>query len=139
MRRRLFRLLPHTADLMLEVRAGDLPGLFSSCVLALFSLLVDRRTVRRTEVRTAEVAGETPEEQLFSLLREALLLFAAHKFLARNARVTIKGKRVTLAVEGEPLDFSRHCVNREIKAVTAHAMRVTESPGGCLARFVLDV
>ncbi len=44
-----------------------------------------------------------------------------------------------LVAEGEPLDFSRHYVNREIKAVTAHAMRVTESPGGFLARFVVDV
>jgi SHS2 domain-containing protein len=54
MKRHRFRLLPHTADLMLEVRGGDLPGLFSSCVLALFSLVVDRRTVRKAEDRTAE-------------------------------------------------------------------------------------
>ena len=139
MRRKRFRLLPHTADLMLEVRAGDLPGLFSSCVLALFSLLVDRRTVRGTEVRTAEVAADTPEEQLFFLLREGFLLFAAHKLLVRTARVTIQGKRVTLTVAGEPLDLSRHFIGREIKAVTAHAMVVKKSPGGCLARFVVDV
>lgn len=124
---------------MLEVRGGDLPGLFSSCVLALFSLLVDRRTVRGTEVRTAEVTGDTPEEQLFFLLREGFLLFAVHKLLVRSAHVTIKGKRVRLAVAGEPLDRSRHFVGREIKAVTAHAMVVEKSPGGCLARFVVDV
>jgi SHS2 domain-containing protein len=124
---------------MLEVRAGDLPGLFSSCVLALFSLLVDRRTVRGTEVRTAEVTGNTPEEQLFFLLREGFLLFAAHKLLVRTARVTIQGKRVTLGVAGEPLDLSRHFVGREIKAVTAHAMVVEKSPGGYIARFVVDV
>ena len=139
MRRPPFRLLPHTADLMLEVRAGDLPGLFTSCVLALFSLLVDRRTVRGEEVRTATVRGDTAEEQLVSLLRAAFLLFAAHTFLVRTAHVTIEGKQVTLTVAGEPLDPPRHRIVREIKAVTAHAVSVGKSRGGWFARFVLDV
>jgi len=123
----------------MEVRGEDLPGLFSSCVLALFSLLVDRRTVREAEARSAEVTGDTVEEQFFSLLREAFQLFAAQTFLARTAHVTIEGKQVMLTVTGEPLDSSRHTVLREIKAVTAHAMVVERSPGGYLARFVVDV
>jgi SHS2 domain-containing protein len=124
---------------MMEVRGEDLPGLFSSCVLALFSLLVDRRTVREAEARSAEVTGDTVEEQFFFLLRESFQLFAAHTFLARTAHVTIDGRRVMLTVTGEPLDSSRHTVLREIKAVTAHAMVVERSPGGYLARFVVDV
>lgn len=124
---------------MLEVRGEDLPELFSSCVLALFSLLVDRRTVREAEMRSVEVTGDAVEERFYSLLREAFLLFAAHEFLARTARVTMEGKRVMLTVTGEPLDSSRHTVIREIKAVTAHAMAVERSPGGFLARFVVDV
>jgi len=124
---------------MMEVRGEDLPGLFSSCVLALFSLLVDRRTVREVEARSAEVTGDTVEGQFFFLLREAFQLFAAQTFLARTAHVTIEGKQVMLTVTGEPLDSSRHTVLREIKAVTAHAMVVERSPGGYLARFVVDV
>jgi len=123
----------------MEVRGEDLPGLFSSCVLALFSLLVDRRTVREVEARSAEVTGDTVEGQFFFLLREAFQLFAAQTFLARTAHVTIEGKQVMLTVTGEPLDSSRHTVLREIKAVTAHAMVVERSPGGFLARFVVDV
>jgi SHS2 domain-containing protein len=124
---------------MIEVRGEDLPQLFSSCILALFSLLVDRRTVREAEARSAEVTGDTVEEQFFSLLREVFLLFAVHKFLARTAHVRIEGKRVMLTVTGEPLDSSRHTILREIKAVTAHAMVVERSLGGYLARFVVDV
>ena len=123
----------------MEIRGEDLPELFSSCVLALFSLLVDRRTVREAEARSAEVTGDTVEEQFFFLLRESFQLFAAHTFLARTAHVTIEGKRVMLTVTGEPLDSSRHTVLREIKAVTAHAMVVERAPGGYLARFVVDV
>lgn len=139
MSRRRFRLLPHTADLMPEVRGADVPALFASCVLVLFSLLVDRRTVRGREVRVAEVAGDTAEDRLLALLRAAFLLFAAHTFLVRTAHVTIKGKQVTLTVTGETLDPARHRIVREIKAVTAHAIAVGRSRGGCFARFVLDV
>lgn len=139
MSRRRFRLLPHTADLMVEARGADLPALFASCVLALFSLLVDRRTVRGKEIRTEKVGGDTAEEQLLALLRAALLLFAVHTFLVRTAHVTIEGKQVTLTVTGEPLDPSRHLIVREIKAVTEHAVAVGRSRGGCFARFVLDV
>ena len=124
---------------MVEVRGVDLPDLFSSGVLALFSLLVDRRTVREAEVRSAGIAGDSVEEQLFFLLREALLLFVAHRFLARKAHVTINGRDVTLTVRGEPFDASRHAVNREIKAVTAHALAVERSSRGYFARFVVDV
>lgn len=123
----------------MEVRGVDLPDLFSGCVLALYSLLVDRRTVREAEVRSAEIAGDTAGEQLFFLLREALLLFAVHRFLARSAHVTIRGKQVILTVRGELLDASRHAVRREIKAVTAYALAVEISPEGSLARFVVDV
>lgn len=124
---------------MVEARGEDLPALFRSCVLALFSLLVDRRTVRGAEVRTVVAVGETAEEQLFSLLREALLLFSVQTFLARNAHVTIKEKRVALTLRGEPLDARRHSVSREIKAVTAHLLSVEGSAGEYRARFVVDV
>lgn len=136
---RRYRLLPHTADLMPEARGEDLPDLYASSVLTLFSLLVDRRTVRGGEVRTAEVSGDTPEERLLALLRTTFLLFAAHTFLVRTAHVTIKGKQVTLTVTGEPLDPSRHHIIREIKAVTAHAVAVGRSRGGWFSRFILDV
>ena len=95
--------------------------------------------MRGVEFRTAEAAGGTAEEQLFFLLREALQIFTVHRFVARTARVTIHRERVTLTVAGETYDSSRHLVDREIKAVTAHAMVVERSPRGYLARFVVDV
>lgn len=139
MRGRRFRLLPHTADLLVEARGRDLPDLFSSCVAALFSLITDRRRVRAAQTRTVEVSAKDPEDQLFLLLRGALLLFSADGFLARTTRVTIGGNAVILSVAGEPADFTRHAAGREIKAVTAHAMTVERTPEGVIARFVVDV
>jgi SHS2 domain-containing protein len=134
-----YRFLPHTADIRLEVRGETLAGLFAAGVTSLFSLVTDRRRVRPAETRTIEVAGKDLEEQLFLLLREALLLFSADRFLIRSAHGRMKVSGVWLEVRGEAFDASRHPVFREIKAVTAHGIAVERIPGGFVARFVVDV
>lgn len=139
MRPRGYRFLHHTADIRLEVRGEDLAGLFATGVTSLFSLITDRRRVRAAETRTIEVSGEDLEEQLFLLLREALLLFSADHFLIRSARGRMKESGAIVEVRGEAFDASRHPAFREIKAVTAHGMVVERTPGGFVARFVVDV
>jgi len=134
-----FRLLPHTADLLLEVRGEDLADLFPLCVTALYSLLTDRRRVREKELRTLTVSGELPEDQLFLLLKEALALFSEDRFLVRRARGKMDSSGMKIEVKGEIFDVSRHALYREIKAVTAHALEVVKTPQGVVARFLLDV
>jgi SHS2 domain-containing protein len=137
--RRGYRLLPHTADLLVEVRAADFPTLCAASVEALYSLLTDRRRVRPAERRTLDPVAGSPEEVLRAVLRQALLLFSLDRFLVRDAGATMVDGRVVVAVRGERLDGARHPVYREIKAVTAHALAATGGPSGFTARFVLDV
>ena len=82
MTRSRYRFLPHTADLRVEVRGKDLPELYASCIETLFSLLTDRRRVRESGSRILTIEGASPEDRLFFLLREALLLFEIDRFLA---------------------------------------------------------
>lgn len=139
MSRRAFRLLPHTADLRVEALGEDLPEALAAAAEALFSLLVDRRTVREAQTRTVRAGPGDPEELLFRLLREALLLFFGDRFLACRAHVTMDPNGATLSLSGEPFDPSRHRVHREVKAVTAHGLSVRVSEEGVAARFVVDV
>ncbi len=134
-----YRLLPHTADLLVEVRAPDFPSLCARSAEAVFSLLTDRRRVRRSERRSLDFASEPPEELLLSVLRGSLLLFSLDRFLVREADANMEGGGLALAVAGEPMDAGRHSICREIKAVTAHALSVKDGPSGFVARFVLDV
>lgn len=134
-----FRLLPHTADIRVEVRGKGLPELYAAGVEALFSLMVDRRRVRAAAERSFTVHANDPEERLFLILRKALLLFSPDGFLVRAAHATIKDTEVEIKVAGEQFDRSRHAVGREIKAVTAHGMTVRRVPWGFVARFIVDV
>jgi SHS2 domain-containing protein len=137
--RRGFRLLPHTADLRVEVRAACFPSLCAASVEALFSLLTDRRKIRRFGRRTLDSGSGSPEERLLSILRQALLLFSLERFLVRDADAIMQDGRVLVILRGEPVDGARHPPFREIKAVTAHALTVEEGPSGFTAGFVLDV
>ena len=136
---RSYRFLPHTADVRVEVCGRDLPELFAACAEVLFSLVTDRRRVRPRDERQVRVEGAPDAERLFLLLRGAFALFSVGGFLVRKARVTIVGQRVTLSASGEPFDPSRHALDREIKAITAHALTVERTAKGFLARFVVDV
>ncbi len=134
-----YRLLPHTADIRVEIRGKGLPDLYAAGVEALISLMVDRRRVRAAEERYFTVHANDPEERLFLVLREALRLYSPDGFLVRKARATINNTEVGMKVAGERFDRSRHTVCREIKAVTAHGMTVRKVPGGYVARFIVDV
>ena len=139
MTRRRYRLLPHTADVCVEVRGDDLPTLLAASVEALFSLLTDRRRVRSRERKVLPVPPAPPDEQLHLLLRQALLLVSPGRFLVRRAGATMESGAVTVTLAGETADPSRHEVYREIKAVTRHALSVKRDGGGWTARFIVDV
>jgi SHS2 domain-containing protein len=113
--------------------------LCAASVEALFSLLTDRRKIRRSGRRTLDSGSGPPEERLLSILRQALLLFSLDRFLVRDAGAIMQSGRILVTVRGEPVDDARHSAYREIKAVTAHALTVEEGPSGFTARFVLDV
>ena len=139
MTRRRYRLLPHTADLRVEVRGDDLPAAFAAALEALFSLLTDRRRVRRVERRVLTVRGGSPEDRLLAILRQALLLHSVDRFLVRYASVRMEKGKVAASLYGETTDPARHDVYREVKAVTGHGLTVRKGPRGVTARFLLDV
>jgi len=137
--RRKHRLLPHTADLRVEVRGKDFPSVCAASVETLFSLLTDRRRVRRGERRTLAASGGSEEDRLIAILRKALLLLYVDRFLVRDAGATMDREKVAVTLHGETIDPARHVLYREIKAVTGHGLAVLGGPSGVTARFIVDV
>jgi SHS2 domain-containing protein len=122
-----------------EVRGDDLPAVCAASVEALYSLLTDRRRVRRGVRRILTDAGGAPEDRILSILRQALLLFSVEQFLVRCAGATMDGEQVVVSLHGETVDPARHALYREIKAVTGHGLAVEGGPAGLTARFIVDV
>jgi SHS2 domain-containing protein len=126
-----YRLLPHTADIAIEIVAPDEAGLRAAGIDALRELLVGSSPVRFLAERTIEPQGRDVAERLVRFLKEALYLYAAEQF--------VPGQAAPAGVLGEPFDPTRHTALREVKGVTYHGAKVRREHAGLSATLVFDV
>ena len=136
-----YRLLEHTGDLAILVRASSLPALYDAATRALFDVILDVRTIEAREVVPVTVEGAMDREDLLvRFLSELLFLHDARDWLFRHADVeTLEEKKIMARVHGEKFDPDRHTVERQVKAVTYHHLLLSEDPEGWSVRLVLDM
>jgi SHS2 domain-containing protein len=136
-----YRLIDHTGDLAILVRARSLPGLYDACTRALFDVILDVRTVEPRETIVVRVEGAVDgEDLLVRYLSELLFLHDARSWLFCRARAVVLGTdHLEIEVAGEPFDAERHAIERQVKAVTYHHLLLAESRDGFTARLVLDL
>jgi protein archease len=126
-----YRLVPHTADIAVEIVAPDESGLRAAGIDALRELLVGSSPVLALEERPIEPEGREIAERLVRFLEEALYLYAVEQF--------VPGRAGPAGVVGEPFDPARHTALREVKAVTYHGATVRRDGAGLRATLVFDV
>jgi SHS2 domain-containing protein len=136
-------LFDHTADLGMRVVASDLDDLFRTAAEGLFDVIVaDRSHVQPLERESVELAAESAAALLVSWLNELIYRSeTGHRFYSKfDVRVAPDGRSLAAEVLGEPVDFERHVVDHEVKAVTRHGFRLEPQPGGgWLAELILDI
>jgi SHS2 domain-containing protein len=137
-----YRLVDHTGDLALEIWAPDLEGLHDAAARALFESILDLASVLpadRVVLRVAEAAD--PADRLVRFLSELLFLHETQDWLFCGAQV-LELSDTALVAEGigERFDSSRHRIERQVKAVTYHRLRLERVEGGLWrASVVLDL
>ena len=82
-----YRILDHTADLGVEVRAATREELYAGAVAALFDWITDLSSVRPETGREMAVEGKDPADLLVNFLREALYLWNGEGWLVRTCTV----------------------------------------------------
>lgn len=126
-----YRLLPHTADIAVELRAPDEAGLREAGVEALRELLVGSSPVHALAERPIEPRGADATERLVHFLGDVLYLYDTERFVPARAGPA--------GVLGEPFDPARHVAIREVKAVTHHGAEVQTRPEGLVVTIIFDV
>lgn len=132
-----------TSDLCFFARADTLEGLFAVAADALVSLTVgDPGSVRELEERP--LALEEPDLELLMLgfLNELVFLRDAHELVLRPRQLRIhreRSPRLEARLVGERFFPERHQFAAEVKAATAHGLRVARGADGWEARVTLDV
>ena len=135
-----YRVLDHTADFMVEVTASSRKELFAEAARALMSVLTDLEAIRAAESVSVSLEADDTEQLLVTWLTELLFLYESKRWLfCRFAFQTLTERALEATAWGEKLDPARHEIDREIKAVTYHRLKVERRDGEWRTRVVLDL
>jgi SHS2 domain-containing protein len=132
-----------SGDLSFVARGPTLEAVFAAAAEAfLAATLEEAASVEVRERR--ELALEEPDLELLLLrfVNQLVFLRDAAELLVRPERLRLTHDgvaRLEATLAGERIDPRRHVLRSDVKAATAHGLRVAESAGGWEARLTLDV
>jgi SHS2 domain-containing protein len=130
-----FEEVPHTADWSIRVWADDLPRLLAESARGMNWLAGAKLADGPREKRTYEIEGPDGESLLVSFLTE-LVYYAEQKNLGfDDFDIRIKDGRLKAEMGGAPLKS----LDKAIKAVTWHNLKINETAKGLEVEIVFDV
>ena len=130
-----FEEVPHTADWSARIWAEDLPSLFREAARAMNAL---SGTVIGTEPRvsrTLETEGLDAESLLVAFLSELVYLEEQENLAFDQFDLRVAGQWLKVAMEGAPIES----VDKAIKAVTYHNLKIERTAEGLETTIVFDV
>jgi SHS2 domain-containing protein len=132
-----------TSDVTFVARGSSLEEVFAAAADALLAVTLDDPASVQSRLRRS-IRLREPDLELLLLrfLDELIYLRDAEELLLRAARLRIEvDGEASLEGElaGELIDRSRHALAADVKAATAHELRVTREAKGWSARATLDV
>ncbi|MEJ2236709.1 MAG: archease [Gemmatimonadales bacterium] len=135
-----YRFLPHTADLIVELEAPTIEGLFVEATTVSRSLLAGDTPVAGVEQRQISLSATSAEELILRFVREIFTEFQLDTFVpAALEQLSITETGASVLLSGERFDPARHEPQPEVKAVTRHQLVVEETANGWRAVMVLDL
>ena len=142
--RRRYRLLPHTTDAYVEVRAPTMAAAFEDAAFAMFDIMTDPGAAGTEFTDSFDVASHDEIVLLHDWLEALLLRFdlddrVYSEFHVEKIEKQDGNLHLTAKARGGLFLRGKHPAKVEIKAVTYHRMEVRTSKKGCIARYILDL
>jgi SHS2 domain-containing protein len=130
-----YRELEHTADWQIEAWAPGVEELLEQAARGMFALAgVELGDGEPLNVRLAFAAGDL-ERLLVAFLSELLYLIEQRALAVEGYALRLQDDLLIAELTARPVLR----LNKEIKAVTYHGLRVQSNGNGLLARVVFDV
>lgn len=132
------------SDVAFEAWGKTLEEAFISAADATANVMVDELgSIRKTEQVSFELYNDDLDMLLFNFLNELIYLKDVKKLLLRVEGAEIKkdgpGYRVKAAASGEAIDYTRHPLKVDVKAVTLHLFGLKKTGQGWMTTVVLDI
>jgi SHS2 domain-containing protein len=139
-----FRVLEHTADVGFEAFGRTKEEVFANAGRALFSLMVDLDSIRRSEDLRIEASASGTDTDASSLLvnwlSEILYLCDAEGWLLRDFEISsLDDRSIEAVAHGERFDRAQHQMKLVVKAITYHQLVLEETAHGWRAQVYVDI
>jgi SHS2 domain-containing protein len=135
-----FRLIEHTADMGIEAVGDTLGDLCIQAARGLMEMIAGPARGIPREERTLDISAGDSGELLVVWLNEILFLFETQGFFPAEFEIEEAAEdHLRGRVRGEPFDPERHPVEREVKAVTYHMLKVEPANGAWRATVYVDL
>jgi protein archease len=130
-----FEELPHTADWSARVWAPELPSLFAEAARAMNSLSGTVIGPGPRLTRTFEAEGPDVESLLVAFLSELLYYQEQENLALDQFDLRVAAQWLKVEMEGAAIES----VEKAIKAVTYHNLKIERTPEGFETTIVFDV
>lgn len=134
-RRYEFTVVPHTAEVALELVGSDWPAFLEAAYKGLLHLYGEPEAAGE-ERRAIELSAESPEELLVAWLNELVYLIATKRWVPRRLEISADGGALKATAFGGPLKGG---LKLEIKAATFGGLAIESKDGELRATVILDV
>ncbi len=135
--------LEHTADILVQAEAPNLPELFYQCALAVEESQVNLDTVECVESKKITGENDKIDLLLFDFLDDLLFHKDSELLIFKKFDIKIEQKDgkyfLDCVAHGDKIDYSKHETDTEIKAITLHLFEVKQIEGGWWAQVLLDI
>jgi SHS2 domain-containing protein len=132
--------IDHTADVGIQVFGATVAELFENAATGLFEIIANLEKVQPKAERWVEVGASDLEALLVNWLSELNFLFFTKREIYKEFAVkNLSETKLTARVRGEAVDYERHEIYTEVKAVTFHKLYIKETPEGFEAQVIFDL
>jgi SHS2 domain-containing protein len=142
-----FEILDHTADVAIWIWGDEKRDLFEAAVNGMLSLVADIDKVHEKKKIEFKVERDCEEELLLQLLREVVyrmelggMVFSS--FSIKEDNFSYKHRlsySITGVLRGERIDYLRHDICSDIKAVTRHGLEIMRKGSIWETKILFDV
>lgn len=130
-----FEEISHTADWSVRVWAEDLPSLFAESARAMNTLAGTATNQSPRMKRVFESDGADAESLLVAFLSELVYYQEQENLAFDTFEIQINGEQITVTMEGAAIQS----IDKAIKAVTYHNLKIERTSRGLEATLVFDV
>ena len=132
------------ADAAIEVYSESLEGIFVDSGKALTNTMVDDlKSIKTNQKYTFKVESQERDLLLFEFLEKLVIEKDANQMLFSEFEVKInqtdKKFIVSAIAYGEHIDYDRHELCADVKAVTLHKFSLTQEKENWKAEMILDI